>query len=141
MQGLDARLKGRHGDRGVVSQRPDCFVDHLGIDQRFVTLNINHNVGIAPFRHFRQTVGTGFMIHACHLRPTAERPDCSDNPFVIGGNDYLGNQCGTRGSLIDMLHHRLAHYIGKSFSCESGGSVTCGDYGGYFHGNNGPSSK
>jgi len=98
---------GDAGDRGgsVFKQGADGGIDDFGIEERFVTLNVDENLAIGVSGNFRNAFGAGTVLGAGHAGFAAESFDGLDDAVVIGGDDDAGGELGKFGAFEDALDH------------------------------------
>jgi hypothetical protein len=58
--------------RRIGNQRFDDLLDHLRLDERFVALDVHHDVARQVGSHFRDAIGAGAVRGACHSRDPAK---------------------------------------------------------------------
>jgi hypothetical protein len=129
----------RHQEVGIVGQGGDDLIDHLGLDQRLVTLHVDDDVAGELRRDFGDAVGAGAMIRPCHPGLAAERLDGPDNAFVVGGDEHAIDRPRPRRSQINVLDHRPAGDQGQRLTGEARrleASRDDGDCGGMLRGRN-----
>jgi len=102
-------------------------VNGLGINQRFVALDVHVERGRFGCSNFGKTIRAREMIGTRHTHTAAELPNGDCNALVVRGNDHVGQIARCLGTLIDVLQHRLSSKSSERFSRETGGGKSGGD--------------
>ena len=102
----------------------DGGVDRVRIDERFVALNVHHDVAIFSRRDLGYPVGAGEMVGAGHADAGAEVPCNFEHLIVIRGNDNCGEVPRLGGALVDVLDHRFGGDLGENFTGKTRGGQT-----------------
>ena len=102
-------------------------VDHAGIEQRLVALNVDVNIRRALHRDFGHAVGAAAMIRAGEHGFPAESLDGALDARVVGGDHDGGEQTGDADAFDDVLDHGPAGNHGQGLSRKARGSVARGD--------------
>jgi hypothetical protein len=103
-------------DRRIGNEWSDDLLDHLGFDERFVALDVQHDVARQVGGNFRDAIGAGAVRCARHPRDSAKGRHRSGHALVIGGHDYGIHAARGCGATINMLDHGTSSDIGKGFA-------------------------
>jgi hypothetical protein len=103
------------------------------LDEWFVTLNVDDNVGARTdfFGRFLYAVGTAFMIRTGHNDTTSESLYGTGNPFVVSGDIYLFEY--GRSLFVYSLDDRFASQNGQRFAWKTRRGVARRDDSNEFH--------
>ena len=71
---LKSLAERRHQQRRIVSERLDRFVDGVGLDERFVSLEVDDEVAVERRGHFGDAIGAGCVSRA--RQPRRRRRNC-----------------------------------------------------------------
>jgi hypothetical protein len=125
----DRHAHRRHLEHRIRDERGNDLLDHLRLDERLVTLDIQHDLAGETRCHFRDAIGARPMPCARHHRDAAEASYRRRNPLVVGGDDYRIDAARRGGASINMLDHGTAGDVGERFSRQTYGVVSSGDDG------------
>jgi hypothetical protein len=129
------------GERGDVpwglKSEVNEVIDFMGVDERFVTLDVDPEVGVKLTGDFGDAVGAGAVGWGGEEDLGTEGSGDLGDAIVVGGDDDGGLVSVLGDGFPDPLDHRFAEDWGKRFSRKACGGVAGGndDEGlGIFHG-------
>ena len=125
----DRRGRGGHFR---VRQRAGDGVNHGGVNQRFIPLDVHDRIAGAARGHLGDAVRAAGMIRRGHFGPAEILRDLP-NARVVRGHDHLGKRLGLLAALDHVLDERLAGNQRQRLPGEPRRTVTRGDNANHFH--------
>jgi len=126
---VDPAADGAHLQRRVGDERGNGVIDHRRLDQRLISLYVDHKVACERRGDLRESIGPALVRARRHLRATAEGLDGVADPFVVGCHDDNADRAGGAGTAIDVLDHGAPADVRERFAREAGRIVTRWDDG------------
>jgi hypothetical protein len=117
----------RHFEVRVFEERGRHLVNHVGMKERLVSLDVDDDFGFEAAGDLRDAVGAGGAVGAGHDGLAAEGLDGAADAVIIGGDDDGGGAFGSGGALPDVLDHGFAGDVGEGLGGEAGGGIAGGD--------------
>jgi len=117
----DAALKGGHQEGGVVEEGLSGGVDSGGVNQGFVPLNVDDDVGGGVRGGFGDAVGAGEVVGTGHDDFGAEGEGGIEDALVVGGDEEAGEGFGLGGALEDVLEDGFVFEGDEGFAGEAAG--------------------
>ena len=114
---------------GSSGKRRDRFVDHAGLDERFVSLDVDDEIAGHVRGDLRQPVRAALVIGRGHARLAAERAHRLEDALVVGRDDDGRDPCRRRGAPVDVLDHRPPADVRECLAREPGRVIAGGDNG------------
>ena len=127
--------RGQRGHVGVGVGRAARISRFEGrrLDERFVALEVDDDVGVEAAGDLGDAVGAAGVVAARHLDAAAEAVDGGDDARVVGGDDDGIDAAGLAGAFVDVLDEVLAGLAEQRLAGQAGGGVAGGDDDGGFH--------
>jgi hypothetical protein len=114
-------------ERGQVDRRigegREGLLDHRGLDERFVPLNVDHEVAIEPACHFGDAIGPAHVRRVRHARMPAKGLHRVANAIVVGGDDDRADGAALGHAPVDVLDERATAEVGERLAREPGRRV------------------
>ncbi len=104
----------------AVGEDADQRFDGGRLDERFVALQVDDEVGVEAAGDLGDAVGAAGVVAAGHLDAAAEALDGGDDARVVGGDDDRIDAAGLAGAFVDVLDEVLAR-SGAAAACRAGG--------------------
>ena len=118
---FDAPLQRTHGSFVVIAKREHRGVDSGGIDERFVALNVDHDLGGFRRCHLGDAVCARGVIGASHSHRRSKRTGRGLNARIVGGDQDFRYVAGLRCAFVDVLQQRFSGERGECFTWETRG--------------------
>jgi len=95
-------------------------VDGRGLDERLISLDIDHQLGVLGRSRFRHAVGARNVV-ARVMTTRAPKTSCSVvDPLVISSNNRGGKVSRQGGALVDALEHAFGGDLGQDLAGKTG---------------------
>src|SRR5262249_26303630 len=85
---VDAPPERAHLERRITGKSKDSLVDGLGLDERFISLQVDDQVIVEPGCNLGNTIGAARMIRRSHPDVAAERAYCATDALVVGRHNH-----------------------------------------------------
>ena len=86
---VDAPVQRRHLQGAIGDERRDQLADGRRIDEGFVALHVDDDVGVERRRDLGETIGAGFVRRFRQPHLATEVVDARRNPQIVGGDNDL----------------------------------------------------
>src|SRR5262249_23938907 len=116
--GISERMdRGHHLDLGIPAHLPNELIEQPGIDQRFVTLNVEDKRNATQFgRDLSNSIGPAFVIRTCQANFSAPIKRCLGDPHIVRRDDDRIERTRAPHAFPDMLQERFARNSMQRFA-------------------------
>ncbi len=133
LQRTQRRRQGGHVGVGVLNQQIEKQIEMGRLDERFVALKIEDQIGVELAGDFGDAIGAAGMIAARANDVAAETLHRRDDARIVRGDDDVISLLRLAGAFVDVLHEILAGLPQQRFAGQTAGSIASGDDDGGFH--------
>lgn len=102
-------------------------VNHFGIEEGFVALDVNENLAAGVGGDFGDAFGAGTVLSAGHARFAAKGLDRLYDAVIVGGDDDVGGHFGELGAFVNAPDHTGTRDGNEGLAGQAGGAVACGN--------------
>ena len=117
---VDVLVVGNSVGGWIAAQQFRQKVQSGRIDQRLITLQINHDIDIQVLGDLGHAVGAAGVVGAGHHGLAAEGDDGVDDPRVVRGDDHPREPGGLPGGGDDVANERRAGVGEEGFAGQAG---------------------